>query len=103
MLEKITIEVRIFAYLREIMGKKKFSMTIRKGSTIREFLALIETQFEMGNKFVEAVMDSNDPLRVRDYIKFIFNGKILSYNKILESTIDTEGDVIAIFPPIGGG
>jgi MoaD family protein len=103
MLETITVEVRIFANLREIMGKKKFSMTIRKGSTIRELFVLIEVQFEKGNQFVEAVIDPDDPTRVRDYIKFILNGRILLQDNILDSTIDNEGDVIAIFPPIGGG
>jgi len=103
MLETITVEVRIFANLREIMGKKKFSMNIRKGSTIREFLALIEAQSAKGNKFVEAIINTDDSMRVRDYIKFILNGRILLQDNILDSTIDNEGDVIAIFPPICGG
>ena len=102
-MEMITIDVRIFATLREVIGVKQFPMQIRSGTTIREILALIEEKFETGKKFVLEVMDLNNPQRVRDYVKFMINGIILFHDKILDSTIDNEGDVLAIFPPIGGG
>jgi molybdopterin converting factor small subunit len=103
MTETITIDVRIFASLREVIGVKKFSITIKKGITIREFLALIEEKFETGKKFVDELIDPDNIDRVRDYVKFMINGNILFHDKILDSTIDTDGAVIAIFPPIGGG
>lgn len=99
----ITIEVRIFATLREVIGSKKFPLTINSGTTIREFLSIIEKKFETGKNFIEEVMDPNAPNRVREYVKIMINGIILFPEKILDSTIDNEGDVIAIFPPIGGG
>ena len=103
MTDTITIEVRIFATLREVIGVKKFSVTLKSGTTIKEFLLLIEKKFETGKKFVEEVMDPINPDRVRDYVKFMINGIILFPDKILKTTINNEGDVIAIFPPIGGG
>ena len=103
MWEIITIDIRIFGNLREVLGVKKFSMQIKSGTTIREFLGLIEEKFETGKNFVHEIMDSKIPNRVRDYVKFVINGRILIHDKILDSSFDNEGDVIAIFPPIGGG
>ena len=103
MLEIITIDVRIFASLREVLGVKKFPMQIESGTTIRGFLHLIEEKFETGTNFMKEIIDPRIPNRVRDYVKFMINGRILIHDKILDSTIDNEGDVIAIFPPIGGG
>lgn len=102
-MDMITIDVRIFATLREVIGVKKFPLTIKSGTTMRELLSIIEEKFETGKRFVEEVMDPNVPNRIRDYVKFMINGIILFHDKILDSTIDNEGDVIAIFPPIGGG
>jgi MoaD family protein len=103
MTKSITIEVRIFATLREIIGLKKFPMTLQRGITIREFLRLLEEHFDKGEDFVETVMDLDNPNRVRDYVKFMINGRILPHDQILDFTIETDGDVLAIFPPIGGG
>ena len=103
MTESITIEVRIFATLRELLGVKKFSMTLIRGTTIRELLKKIENQFMNGRDFLKAVLHPDIPDQVRDYVKFVINGEIILPKKILDFTINTEGDVIAIFPPVGGG
>lgn len=103
MTESIIIEVRIFASLREVIGLKKFPMTLQRGITIQEFLALLEKHFDKGKDFVKAIMEHEKPDRIRDYVKFMINGRILSHDQILDSTIETDGDVLAIFPPVGGG
>ena len=77
--------------------------TYRVGTTIREFLELIKQEFENGNAFVEAILDPNDPNRIKDYVKFMINGQILFHDKIFDSTLNNEGDVLAIFPPVAGG
>ena len=103
MTETITIDVRIFATLREVIGVKKFFMTLDKGTTIREFLELIKEKFETGNAFIEAILDPNDPNRIKDYVKFMINGRILFHDDIFDSKLDNDGDVLAIFPPVAGG
>ncbi|MBN2157598.1 MAG: MoaD family protein [Candidatus Lokiarchaeota archaeon] len=101
--ELITIEVRIFATLRDILGLKKFPMHIKAGSTIRDLLHTIQQVFDKGKEFIKEVSDPEDLNRIRDHVKFMINGIILFQDKILDTTIHKDGDVIAIFPPIGGG
>ena len=103
MSDKITIDVRIFASLRAVLGVKSFPMQIKSGTNIRQFLSIIEEEFETGKDFVKEIMDPDPPDRVKDYVKFVINGKILFSDDILDTKIDSEGAVIAIFPPIGGG
>ena len=102
MQEKIRIEFRIFANLRDILGFKIIFIEIVKGSSIREFLHIIGDKYPDGPEFVRNVIDfeSKDVL---PYVKILIDGRILMGDNILEIQITKNNCVIAIFPPVGGG
>lgn len=74
----IKVEVRLFAYLREGRGKKKI-IEVQEGTTI---LSIIES----------LNIDENEVSII------LLNGIDGSSNRQLK-----DGDILALFPPVGGG
>lgn len=74
----MNIEVRLFATLREGRGKKLI-MNLNEGSTPQDII----NQLKIDEK---------------DVAILLINGKDGELNRKL-----TDGDIISIFPPVGGG
>ena len=72
------VEVRLFAYFREGRGKKQL-LELKEGSTIKEVLDVI--------KIIE-----------NEVSIILLNGRDGSADRELNN-----GDVLALFPPVGGG
>ncbi|MGY5874576.1 MAG: ubiquitin-like small modifier protein 1 [Candidatus Thorarchaeota archaeon] len=90
------VKVKFFATVREVTGVRSIDM---EAKTIREVLdKLIE---KYGRKFVETVMDEETD-ELKRFYSCMINGKRIELLNGYETEL-TEGDAVAMFPPVGGG
>jgi len=89
-------KVKLFTTLREITGTKEIDLA---AENISEVLGQLTERF--GKKFVDAVYDPQTG-ELRPYYRILVNGRGLDPKTDLEKPLG-EDDVIAIFPPVGGG
>jgi molybdopterin synthase sulfur carrier subunit len=92
------IKVRFFTSLREITGKKEDEIRSPSIITVEELLAHLSKKY--GRDFTEYVYDEKG--NVQTYIQILINGRGINTLQGFETKLK-EGDIIAIFPPVGGG
>jgi len=95
----LRVNVKYFATLREITGKREEQVELKENSTIRVLLnRLVELH---GARFKEYVMDekTNAP---RAHLLFLINGTSINGLEGLDTKL-TENCTIALMPPVGGG
>lgn len=97
----LKVSVRFFTALREITGKKMETLEFSENQhiTLRKVLEVLAERY--GKGFVEYVYDSGTG-HVKGFLQFLINGRSASTLKGLETEL-TDGDVLAIIPPVGGG
>lgn len=95
----LSIKVRVFANLRDVLGRKEIELQSSEGATVRVLVDMLSEKYSNG-KLRKEIFDEND--KVRKYVKILVNGRDIDF---LDgpSTILNDGDIIAIFPPVGGG
>ncbi|MCX8184033.1 MAG: MoaD/ThiS family protein [Crenarchaeota archaeon] len=81
---RMRILVKYFASYREAVGKYEEELELKPGSTIREVIK------EIVSKHPEVELDKEAIL--------VLNQKIVKDNPEVK-----DGDVLAVFPPLGGG
>ncbi|MHA2351876.1 MAG: ubiquitin-like small modifier protein 1 [Candidatus Thorarchaeota archaeon] len=88
--------VKFFATVREIAGVKSIEL---EAGNIRELLHLLVQTY--GNKFKDTVLD-NDTGELKQFFSCMINGKRI---ELLDGydTVLKDNDVVALFPPVGGG
>jgi MoaD family protein len=93
--------VRFFTSLREITGRKEevVEFSGKKKVTVRVVLDRLCRRF--GEDFVGYVFDGETG-DVRGFLQFLVNGHSVSSEVGLEAVL-SDGDVLAIVPPVGGG
>jgi molybdopterin synthase sulfur carrier subunit len=87
------VNVRLFANLREIVGKPQL---ILEASTIREVLTTLRST----HPALQPLLCEDG--EVRPYITILINGKNIRDMEALATTL-SDGDEVAIFPPVSGG
>lgn len=93
---KMIVHVRAFANFREILGKE-LNVELKESSTIKDLLdELISTK----ERLRPAVFDESG--KVRDYVILMKNRKNIDILKALDTEL-SNGDEVAILPPIAGG
>jgi molybdopterin synthase sulfur carrier subunit len=97
----LRVSVRFFTTLREVTGKKEETLKFsgREAVTVETVLkCLVELH---GKSFVEYVYDQKNS-KVRGFLQFLINGRSVSAFEGLGTRL-SDGDVLAIIPPVGGG
>ena len=92
------IEVRFFANLREFVKTKAVVEDVKSGTSVGDILQKICERF--GVKFREQVLDRHG--QPNENVKILLNGHNIVFLQDTATKLK-DGDVIAIFPPVGGG
>jgi molybdopterin synthase sulfur carrier subunit len=96
----MSIRVRFFAHLRDLAGKREIELDV--GNEERTILDLVQILSRtLGEDFKNALLDPKTG-KVRRYIKIMVKGKDLELLNGLK-TVVRDGDIVQLFPPIGGG
>jgi sulfur-carrier protein len=90
--------VHLYATLRTVVGKREIDIPLPEGGTVRQLVEGIVVQYPA---LRQEMVDKKGNLH--SHIHIFVNGRDIVH---LEKEIDTilsPGDVISIFPPVGGG
>jgi len=94
----ISVKVRFFTTLREIVGKKEEQIELSGSVTLEALLKQLSKKY--GKDFEDYIYDELG--NVRGHLQFLKNGKSASAEQGLKTKLG-EGDQVAILPPVGGG
>lgn len=83
--EIISVNVRFFAYFREITGIQEKEVAIKKGSRILDLIDLLCSQYKELKDHRNAMLVS------------------INHNYAMDDCVLKNGDEVAIFPPLSGG
>ncbi len=90
------VKVLFFGDLRRIFSRKESDLTVEEGTTVRELLVgLLEDRPDRRKELFPNG-------RVNTHLVIIYNGSPTSFKECLENQL-RDGDVLSIFPYIGGG
>jgi molybdopterin synthase sulfur carrier subunit len=87
------VSVRLFANLREIVGQPRL---VLEASIIREVLTALRSE----HPALQPLLCEDG--EVRPYITILVNGKNIRDLEALATSL-SDGDEVAIFPPVSGG
>jgi molybdopterin synthase sulfur carrier subunit len=96
----VHVSVRFFTTLRELTGKKEEILEFsREAVTVESVLRhLVKLH---GKSLAEYVYDPKTG-EVRGFLQFLINGRSITSFGGLKAKL-SDGDVLAIIPPVGGG
>lgn len=97
-MDKISIEVRYFARVREVTKKEHENINIPNKSNLRELMEVLSHKYP--NALRNYMFDEKG--KPTDYLSYFINGKNAHSVKGFNSEIN-ESDVIFIVPSILGG
>jgi molybdopterin synthase sulfur carrier subunit len=92
------VKIRFFTKLREITEKKEEEVEVKNGTTVEEFLKILEERY--GQTFKEYVRDRRG--RLRDHLQYLVNGRNVKSSQGFATILNLD-DTLAIIPPVGGG
>jgi molybdopterin synthase sulfur carrier subunit len=89
---------KLFANLAETAGTKEVSVDVAAGATFGDALdALLSAHPELREEVLDAEGD------IADHIRVLHNGDNPFVEKEGYETVLSEGDELALFPPVSGG
>ncbi len=91
----MTVKVKFFAYFREIFGAREREMSLPKSSAVRSLLEEIcDTPIRRAEIF--------DGESLKSQVIVMKNGTPMESPGGLEAELE-DGDIVAVFPFVGGG
>jgi molybdopterin synthase sulfur carrier subunit len=95
----INVKVKVFATFRDILGLKETDLQFPSNITVRSLVQTLSNKYSQG-KLERQVFDESG--KVQKYVKILVNGRDVDF---LDgpSTQLKDGDILAMFPPVGGG
>jgi molybdopterin synthase sulfur carrier subunit len=94
----LKVKIRYFTTLRELAGRKEEEIKMKNGAHLSDLIEKITRKY--GIQARDYLYDKNKKLDPSIY--FLVNGKNVKIFSGLDRKL-TDGDTIAIIPPIGGG
>lgn len=95
------VSVRFFTTLREVTGKREETLKFQDDKTVTVDTILKQLVKRHGKGLVEYVYDHKTG-NVKGFLQFLVNGRSTSTLSGLQTRL-SDGDVLAIIPPVGGG
>ena len=95
MTKKPQVTVRMFTSLRALTGIRETQL---EAIDVQEVIDTLGKQF--GDKFNKMVLEPDGSLK--SYFHVLVNGRHVRLQQGLQTQLE-DGDIVAIFPPIGGG
>jgi molybdopterin synthase sulfur carrier subunit len=92
------IKVNFYATLRYIAGGKTIEIDVNQGATAKEILDAILLRFPAMKKEL-----MNEDGRLFGHVHFFINGRDVQFTENDLETHIQAGDVINVFPAVGGG
>ncbi len=97
----LQVSVRFFTTLREVIGKREETLKFKDGEPVTVSSVLKKLAEHYGKSFTEYGYDSKTG-EVKGFLQFLINGRSASTCEGLETRL-SDGDILAIIPPVGGG
>jgi molybdopterin synthase sulfur carrier subunit len=91
----MSVKVKFFAYFRELFAAKEKEMALEAGTTVRDVLAVLCDSAERRTE----IFDGD---RLKPHIVVMKNGAGIRSFQGLETPLK-DGDVLFVFPLMGGG
>jgi molybdopterin synthase sulfur carrier subunit len=91
----VRIEVKLFATLREIFGTRRMEVAVENGTNIGELLNFV---FDTPQRRVKVFGNG----KLKSSIIILRNGRHIQHLEGIDTEL-SDGDSVAIFPPIAGG
>lgn len=90
------ITIRAFADYREIIGKE-MDLALPEGKTIGVLLD------DLGDRYPKLRSEMFTPAgELKEFINIFINGRNIAFLKDMATPL-SDGDIIALFPPVAGG
>jgi MoaD family protein len=95
----LKINIKFFAYLREIVGKKEIELEVDDHLDVENLLKVLSSKF--GEEFSRYIVDDKTG-KPRSYLQYLIDGRSASTLHGLKTELH-DGSSFAIIPPVGGG
>ncbi len=94
-MDYMNVKIRPWGVFQEIIGKRELSMEVPENFTISNLLDRLTGSYS--KRLGDELFQPNSK-NIKPYIKILHNGHGAKLGSKLR-----DGDIVAIFPPVGGG
>jgi MoaD family protein len=91
----MTVKAKFFAYFRDLFGGRERDVVVAKGGTVRDALSLLCDTSERRREVFEGA-------GLKPHLVVMVNGVHVESLHGLETAL-SPGDILAVFPMLGGG